>query len=113
MCFQSNSEIFLNPVETRDYLCCGITIAAFIGIIVGIVALLIIIIIIIVCIKRKTPPPEDGQNVENVDNPNNVNSDRRVFKIEGHEANNIENGIPPPIPMHGYHEPHKNGEGVA
>lgn len=52
VCFTSGSSVFKEKVEESDYTCCGLTIAAFIGIMVAVVVVIIVIIIVIICKAR-------------------------------------------------------------
>ena len=52
-CSDTASSVFETAVETGDYKCCGLTIGAFVGIIVAVAIVLIIIIVIFVCKYRR------------------------------------------------------------
>lgn len=53
VCTDTASIVFETAVDTSDYKCCGLTIAAFIGIIVSVSVVLIIIIVIFICKYRQ------------------------------------------------------------
>ena len=52
-CFKAGNDIFKNALEKGDYICCGITIGAFAGIMAAVFVVIIIIVIVLVCSLRK------------------------------------------------------------
>ena len=52
-CNETAGNIFLTAEDTGTYKCCGLTIGALVGIVVGVSVVIIIIVIVVVCKYRK------------------------------------------------------------